>query len=325
MSPHCADVFHLLAPNIGNALVRPRLDANNKSTGEFDIVLLDHGMYRRLDETFRSSYSKLWAGLVTGDDARALEGVRGLGFPDEYLDLMGMMLTYRIPSGLTVSIVACRHDILCSARYFSHRAMYVASLLQGKGSPFGPQKLGSFGMDKSKRHELRDHLKKKYGDEMFTPSAMNDFMESQSRDLLFCLRCTNLVRGINRDLGGETVDRLIAFGAAASRGTKLSMGKSASPPSASALSKQEANLLTQSNGDILASVKESINQPVLSELHARALKRTDGDVLLPRTLADSIESYNIWFRTYCKGLLFDLLLMLNGKKSIGNGMSLRRI
>jgi len=87
----------------GNALVRPRFDANNKSTGEFDIVLLDHGMYRRLDETFRSSYCKLWAGLVTGNDAKALEGVRGLGFPDEYLDLMGLMLTYRIPSGMMVS------------------------------------------------------------------------------------------------------------------------------------------------------------------------------------------------------------------------------
>jgi len=86
----------------GNALVRPRLDKNNKSTGEFDIVLLDHGMYRRLGETFRSNYCTLWAGLVTGNDARALEGVRGLAFPDEYLDLMGLMLTYQIPSGMMV-------------------------------------------------------------------------------------------------------------------------------------------------------------------------------------------------------------------------------
>lgn len=102
-------------PHSGNVLVRPRLDGNNNKTtsptGEFDIVLLDHGMYRRLDEQFRSNYCNLWAGLVTGDDGRALEGVRGLGLSDEYLDLMGLMLTYRLPSGFAVS--ACSPLTCC--------------------------------------------------------------------------------------------------------------------------------------------------------------------------------------------------------------------
>lgn len=266
----------------GNALVRPRMDADNNSTGEFDIVLLDHGMYRRLDESFRSNYCKLWAGLVTGDDARALEGVRGLGLPDEYLDLMGLMLTYRVPAGL------------------------------------GYYKLGSFSMDKSKRKELRAHLEEKFGADIFTPSSMNDFMESQARDLLFCLRCTNLVRGMNRDLGGTTRDRFIAFGAAAARGDKLSSNIDLSSTGVASISKEEASLLTQSDSDILASVKESLNQPVVSELHAIEKRRqsnasgTDVGVLLPRTMADNMESLNILLRTWLKGVLVDLLLMLRG-------------
>ena len=95
-------------PHPGNVLVRPRAN----SSGEFDVVLLDHGMYRRLDEQFRSSYCQLWAGLVTGNDSQAMKGVRGLGLPDSYLDLMGLMLTYRIPSGLNVSTVAGKDFVL---------------------------------------------------------------------------------------------------------------------------------------------------------------------------------------------------------------------
>lgn len=165
-------------------------------------------------------------------------------------------------------------------------------------------------MDRSKRHELREHLKEKFGDEVFTPSSMNDFMESQSRDLLFCLRCTNLVRGMNRDLGGSTKDRLIAFGTAASRGTKLpshddrlTMRK---------ISTEEANVFTQSNGDILTEVKESMNRPVASEVHAME-KRRPNSRLIPFSVLDTIESLNILFRTWYKGLLIDLFFMLRGR------------
>jgi len=173
-------------------------------------------------------------------------------------------------------------------------------------------------MDKSKRHELKAHLKEKFGNDALTPSSMNEFMESQSRDLLFCLRCMNLVRGMNRDLGGNTADRFIAFGTAASRGAKLSSSNVDSPVSIE-IAKEEANLLTQSDTDILAAVKESMNQPVVSELHAMENRggdafESDSTLLLPRTFSDTLESYNILFRTWWKGLLIDLFLMLSGSK-----------
>jgi hypothetical protein len=58
-------------------------------------------MYRRLDERFRTGYCNLWAGLVSGNDAQALRGLRTLGLPDKYLDIMGLLLTYRIPFGVS--------------------------------------------------------------------------------------------------------------------------------------------------------------------------------------------------------------------------------
>lgn len=82
----------------GNVLVRPR---GHSTHGEFDIVLLDHGMYRRLDERFRSGYCNLWAGLVSGNEAQALCGLGALGLHKKYLDIMGLLLTYRIPLGVS--------------------------------------------------------------------------------------------------------------------------------------------------------------------------------------------------------------------------------
>lgn len=93
-------------PHAGNLLVRPRLDKKSgKPTGNFDMVLLDHGMYRRLDESFRSHFCKLWAGLVCGDDSQAAQGVIGLGLPKSYMDLLGAILIYRIPSSVSVTFL----------------------------------------------------------------------------------------------------------------------------------------------------------------------------------------------------------------------------
>jgi len=78
-------------PHPGNILVRPRLGSK---TGEFDIVLLDHGMYRRLEDEFRLNYSNLWAGLVSGDYHLALKGVKGMGLEDNYLDVVSILFDF---------------------------------------------------------------------------------------------------------------------------------------------------------------------------------------------------------------------------------------
>lgn len=46
-------------PHAGNLLVRPK-----GSRGNFEVFLLDHGLYRELNDDFRQAYCKLWKGLV---------------------------------------------------------------------------------------------------------------------------------------------------------------------------------------------------------------------------------------------------------------------
>ena len=83
----------------GNILVRPRCfkDLGKKNSGEFDLVLLDHGMYRRLSEQFRWAYASLWESLIIGDTRKATDAVRHMGLEPHYVDLLGLILVYRLP------------------------------------------------------------------------------------------------------------------------------------------------------------------------------------------------------------------------------------
>jgi aarF domain-containing kinase len=55
-------VRHSIQPK-GNLLIRPR-PALSRSPYNFEIVLLDHGLYFDLDRTLRINYSKLWLALI---------------------------------------------------------------------------------------------------------------------------------------------------------------------------------------------------------------------------------------------------------------------
>jgi aarF domain-containing kinase len=48
----------------GNLLIRPR-PATSRSPYNFEIVLLDHGLYFDLDRSLRINYSKLWLALIS--------------------------------------------------------------------------------------------------------------------------------------------------------------------------------------------------------------------------------------------------------------------
>ena len=50
---------------------------------------------------------------------------------------------------------------------------------------------------------------------------VNVFMESLPRDFLFVLRSTNIVRSLNKDLGGTSKDRFIAMAQSAIKGVEL--------------------------------------------------------------------------------------------------------
>lgn len=185
-------------------------------------------------------------------------------------------------------------------------------------SIFAHQRLGAI-MDKSSRKALRERLERSFGDNAFSSSAANSFLESLPRDLLFCLRCNNLVRGLNRTLDGTSLDRFVAFGSAASRGSKLiadtGKNKSRNAGMLSLFSESEADYFTSSSYEnkALKRAKDMLNRPVASELLTSAIER---DLKSERTkiptFFEFLESYKVVLRVWSQTKLLDLFLWYRG-------------
>ena len=74
----------------GNILVRP----DPKNPKEPQVVLLDHGFYCNLDESFRMDFCRLWYSMVTMDYAsvKSISARLGIG---EYFRYLPLLFTYR--------------------------------------------------------------------------------------------------------------------------------------------------------------------------------------------------------------------------------------
>jgi len=73
-------------PHPGNCLVRPRVDASGTVTPQ--LVLLDHGLYRSLDEEVRLAYCNLWKSIVLADAEGIKVASEELGVHSPTLDAM---------------------------------------------------------------------------------------------------------------------------------------------------------------------------------------------------------------------------------------------
>jgi len=77
-------------PHAGNVLVRQ----HPARPGKPQIVLLDHGLYRPLDDAFRVSYARLWRALIFGDEQGIKRESEAMGAGDMY-KLFAAILTTR--------------------------------------------------------------------------------------------------------------------------------------------------------------------------------------------------------------------------------------
>lgn len=75
-------------PHVANMLVR------KTDSGSWQLVLLDHGLYRRLNNDFRIEYSKLWKALILGDIQGITESAKNMNAADS-VPLFAGMLTQR--------------------------------------------------------------------------------------------------------------------------------------------------------------------------------------------------------------------------------------
>ncbi|KAF9351219.1 hypothetical protein BGX26_010726 [Mortierella sp. AD094] len=92
-------------PHAGNILV-----AKDKRTGKGKFVLLDHGLYRTLDETFRYNYCQLWRALILNDNELLVRAATNIGIPEQYIEFIPLIFiqrpassTQKIGEGMTAS------------------------------------------------------------------------------------------------------------------------------------------------------------------------------------------------------------------------------
>ncbi|TFJ81782.1 hypothetical protein NSK_007030 [Nannochloropsis salina CCMP1776] len=64
----------------------------------FEVVLLDHGLYRRLDESFRQSYCNLWKAFVTRDAGLGRAATRAMGLDEDFFELLSIISVNRTPT-----------------------------------------------------------------------------------------------------------------------------------------------------------------------------------------------------------------------------------
>lgn len=84
-------------PHAANVLIRPLPSGSRSIFGkkEPQLVLLDHGLYKELDDSIRINYASLWKGLVFSDAKAIKENSMKLGAGDDLYALFAGILTMR--------------------------------------------------------------------------------------------------------------------------------------------------------------------------------------------------------------------------------------
>lgn len=142
----------------GNVMCRPGVD------GAYEVFLLDHGLYRELDDKFRHSYCRLWKGLVLRDGREVERACEELG-AGGFSDLFSMFLLNR--SWKTAKKVGT--DI---------RVRMSSEELEGLRRDFKKGGLGQEG-------------------------GIKAFVEKVPDDLLLVFKMNSLVRNVNKSLGAS--------------------------------------------------------------------------------------------------------------------------
>eukprot|EP00189_Rhodosorus_marinus_P008840 CAMPEP_0184753952 /NCGR_PEP_ID=MMETSP0315-20130426/44370_1 /TAXON_ID=101924 /ORGANISM="Rhodosorus marinus, Strain UTEX LB 2760" /LENGTH=586 /DNA_ID=CAMNT_0027233351 /DNA_START=185 /DNA_END=1947 /DNA_ORIENTATION=+ len=214
----------------GNMLITP-----NDKTG-FNLVLLDHGLYRELEERFRTSYCLLWRSLVAGDVDGLTKAVTGMGLPGKRLK--------KVIHDSRGSPAANRYtDGHCSYEQQGYAEMFSKVFAKRKNSDEGPGQDGfheKSGHERKKKlppkavtgmglpgsaemfskvfakrknpeegpgqhgfHEKSGHERKKNPRPKMNTQQVNKFLEDLPKELIVILRTTNVVATIGKSLGED--------------------------------------------------------------------------------------------------------------------------
>ncbi|OZJ04117.1 hypothetical protein BZG36_02864 [Bifiguratus adelaidae] len=99
-------------PHPGNILIRPKTP-DTRSSKNFEIVLLDHGLYRTLTEKLRLDYSHLWIALINGKEKDIEKYSRLVGGTEAYRVFACIMTgrTWDTISGADLSSIRSQDEV----------------------------------------------------------------------------------------------------------------------------------------------------------------------------------------------------------------------
>lgn len=158
-------------PHPGNLMVR-----RDPGTRDWQLVVIDHGLYRALSPSFRAAYCRLWKALITRDMPLGTRAAVELGLEPGSFETLSLLLTFRsTKSSATLGGRMSAGDIERLKKDVSH----------------------------------------------VDAEDVNRFLQRLPRDLLFVLRASNMVRALNKDLGGTSRARFRIMGESAIRGLVL--------------------------------------------------------------------------------------------------------
>lgn len=99
-------------PHPGNVFVRLKETSKTRRNWwifsrkpEWELVLLDHGLYKELSTDFRLSYARLWKSVIEGDIEAIKQNCRDIGAGDAYR-LFSSVLTHRTWSSVSVRSIS---------------------------------------------------------------------------------------------------------------------------------------------------------------------------------------------------------------------------
>lgn len=160
----------------GNMLVRPR----RENPGDFELFLLDHGLYAELEEDFRRAYCRLWRGLVLRNESDVNLACEQLGAPG-FANLFSIFLLNRNWN---------------SAKQF-----------------------GVDLRNKMTKEEIQALVKELRDGGLENGADFTAYLRDVPKDLLLVFKMNSLVRNINKKLGAQ-IDRFKANARFAVRGMR---------------------------------------------------------------------------------------------------------
>ncbi|KAJ3158162.1 putative aarF domain-containing protein kinase 1 [Geranomyces michiganensis] len=178
-------------PHPGNVFVRPRarpllsyipfLSAFLSNPHNFQIVLLDHGLYRQLKPSFRLDYAHLWSAILAGDEAGILD------------------YSYRLftAGGRRAADGVEETDAVTTTRDGIDYHRLFASMLTGRSWDVISDRSG--GLAQVRTEAEMGVIKKKAATGRFFV-AIADILAKLPRELLLLLKTNDLLRAVDESL-----------------------------------------------------------------------------------------------------------------------------